>query len=60
MSPVSLSTTAFAHSVGVMLAMVMSLLAVMVVMACSALFAVVGPTRRAEIASLMCRAVRPG
>jgi hypothetical protein len=56
-SPVSLSTTAFAHSVGVVLAM--SLLTVMVAMACSSLCAVVGTTCREELAVLMCRAVRP-
>jgi hypothetical protein len=48
----------FAHSIGVVLAM--SLLAVMVTMACSALCAVVGPTCREELAVLVCRAVRPG
>jgi hypothetical protein len=52
MSPVSLLTTALAYYVGVVLAM--SLLAVMVVMACSALCAVVGPTCRAEISALVC------
>jgi hypothetical protein len=58
MSPVSLSTTAFVHSVGVVLAM--SLLAVMVAMACIAISALVGPTRRAEVAVLVCCAVKPG
>jgi hypothetical protein len=57
MSPVSLSTTAFTHSVG--LALVISLLVVMVAMACSALSSVVGPTCREELAVLVCRAVRP-
>jgi hypothetical protein len=58
MLPISLSTTAFAHSVGVVLAM--SLLAVMVEMACIDGSAVVCPTRRAEVAVLVCCAVKPG
>jgi hypothetical protein len=52
MSPASLSTTAFAHSVGVVLSM--SLLEVMVEMACSALCAVVRPTCRDELDVLVC------
>jgi hypothetical protein len=43
--PISLSTTAFAHSVGVVLAML--LLVVIVVMACIAFSDLVCPTRRA-------------
>jgi hypothetical protein len=45
MSPVSLSTISFVHSVGVVLEM---------------LCAVVGPTCRAKIAALVCCAVRTG
>jgi hypothetical protein len=58
MSPVSFSTTVFAHSIGVVLAML--LLEVMVAMDCSALCAVVGATCRDEHTLLVCRAVRPG
>jgi hypothetical protein len=43
-SPVSLSTTAFVHSVGVVLAML--LLALMAATACSAFCAVMGPMCR--------------
>jgi hypothetical protein len=58
MLPVTLSITVFAHSGGVVLAV--SLLVLMVVMACSAFCAVVGPMCREELSVLVCRAVRPG